>query len=985
MNKLYLPVVLSLFLGISCSDDDAFRIKGVKEPVISLNGKWEICTSSYDEVIRASTGLLKWNEIDVPGEAMMQGIPVKHDQPFLYRTEILIPQDYSNKTVKVRFEGVYSHARVWVNNNFVRDHHGGFTAWECDITPFVKAGEKAVIHVEVTDRADEISFASGYAKHQIGGILRAVSLLALPSSYPENVVITTDLDKDFNDATLTVKGLTVIETENATVKIELFDDKNTRISLTTASSDVKGKEFEITNIVSSPKKWDAEHPDLYRLRISYFDDRNETWSRDYMIGFREIAVEGNWFLVNGKQVKLRGACRHDIHPLLGRLTTPEYDLKDVLLAKEANMNFIRTSHYPPSDKFLEYCDKYGLFVESETAVCFVGSHRTADYLPGSSENDPDFTGRYISQLKEMVDNNRNHPSVIIWSIGNENTFGTNFKLSYDWVKANDTTRPVIYSYPGQVPDSIKVYEVISMHYPGTDGNMEQYGMPIKSFGHDKMPVIFDEWAHVPCYNQETVKEDPNIRDFWGMSLDTMWQKVFEADGGLGGAIWCMIDETFMLPEDLPGYNEWWGKLDKNVIPANFTGHTVGYGEWGFIDTWRRKKPEFWSVKKAYSPIRILRTKDYEFNTQYPLEIPVYNRFDFSNLNEINLKVISDGETFDVPMPDVQPHSKGIIALDQQFLPENGKLRLEFTDNNGSIIDYFELSGRETNTPENNITGMAELKTESNEYLIKCENGLEFHIDRNTGLFTSFENQSGKNSFSGPYINFRVLGEQVNYSSFFISDICTDWKMSQVKAEQTGNNVTYTFNGEYTGKIKADFSVVISADGSITTEYNVAGLPGSFIRESGIRFLCDNMFDTLSWKRDPYWPGYPEDHLSAAEGIVPLFIPANNNYRQEPVKEWSFDKKSFFYNGTSDETENQIINTARSTKENILEYSLKIRSGGSITVHGKGDKSCRIVQSDDRIILMVNDITDYPDIAWGNYSARLTADKIMSGKTVLSLE
>jgi len=209
-------------------------------------------------------------------------------------------------------------------------------------------------------------------------------------------------------------------------------------------------------------------------------------------------------------------------------------------------------------------------------------------------------------------------------------------------------------------------------------------------------------------------------------------------------------------------------------------------------------------------------------------------------------------------------------------------------------------------------------------------------------------------------------------------------MNQFKAEQTGNNVTFTVNGEYTGKIKAEFRVVISADGRFTTEYNVEGLPGSFIREAGIRFLCDNMFDTLSWRRDTYWPGYPEDHLSAAEGIVPLFIPVNNIYRQEPAKDWSFDKKSFFYNGTSDETEAQIVNIARSTKENILEYSLKIRSGGSITVHGKGDKSCRLVQADDTIIFMVNDITDYPDIAWGNYSARLTAEKVFSGKAIISL-
>ena len=103
-----------------------------------------------------------------------------------------------------------------------------------------------------------------------------------------------------------------------------------------------------------------------------------------------------------------------------------------------------------------------------------------------------------------------------------------------------------------------------------------------------MPVLFDEWAHVACYNNFELKEDPNVRNFWGQSLDSMWTCLFEADGGLGGAIWCMLDETFMLPEDLEGFNRWWGILDKRVIPATFMRPTVGYGEWGIMDTWRRK-------------------------------------------------------------------------------------------------------------------------------------------------------------------------------------------------------------------------------------------------------------------------------------------------------------------------------------------------------------------------------------------------------------
>jgi beta-galactosidase len=320
------------------------------------------------------------------------------------------------------------------------------------------------------------------------------------------------------------------------------------------------------------------------------------------IGFREISVKGNNLLVNGRPVKLRGANRHDIHPLLGRVSTPEYALKDVLLAKEANMNFIRTSHYPPAEHFLDLCDEYGLYVEDETAVCFVGTHRSEEYVPHNTESDNRFSAQYLSQVQEMVMNHRDHPSVIIWSIGNENNYGSNFQASYDWIKENDKTRPVIFSYPGLAPDSVKTYDLLSMHYPEQTGDKEQYGISTSGFGFRNMPVLFDEWIHVSCYNNTTLKEDPNVRDFWGIGLDSAWTRTFEADGGLGGAIWGYIDEVFMLPVDLPGFNEWWGMYDNVNIGSEFSGTAVGYGEWGVIDVWRRRKPEFWNVKKAYSPV-----------------------------------------------------------------------------------------------------------------------------------------------------------------------------------------------------------------------------------------------------------------------------------------------------------------------------------------------------------------------------------------------
>jgi beta-galactosidase/beta-glucuronidase len=978
MKNIILSFALTLFIP-SYSGGTDLSVTGVSEPVISLNGKWKICNAGYNEISSARTKAPGWKDIDVPGEPMMQGFPVKHDIPFIYSRDIEIPDDFKDKTVIIRFEGVYSYARVWVDGNFIREHSGGFTAWECDITKFAGPGKRIKLYVEVTDRADEISYASGYAKHQIGGILRSVSLLALPGNHPEKLEITTDFDEKFEDATLTVKGLTVKESENCSVKIELFDPSDSEQAMQNKSAEITGKSFTIGNIIKTPVKWDAEHPFLYRLRISFAEGGKVVWRKDYHIGFREIQVIGNKFLVNGKEVKFRGACRHDIHPLLGRMSTPEYDLKDVQLAKEANMNFIRTSHYPPSEKFLEYCDMYGLFVECETAVCFVGSHRTKDYFPGATENSEEYSGRYLSQLEEMVDNFRNHPSVVMWSIGNENSFGTNFRRSYDWVKSNDLTRPVIFSYPGHVPDSITAYDVVSMHYPGTNGNMVQYDYKIEAFGNRVKPVIFDEWAHVPCYNQQTVSEDPAIRDFWGMSLDTMFQKVYDADGGLGGAIWGMIDETFMLPLDLPGYNEWWGKLDKNVIPANFTGHCIGYGEWGFIDTWRRKKPEFWSVKKAYSPVRILKTSGYETVSGKTIKIPVYNRFDFTNLNELTASLTLGETKISLKLPDIPPHSKGIIQAVIPEIEDKADLQLEFFGQQGELVDLYRFETSEMNSGiTQSVSKTVSLTTVDTEYSVKCEDGTNLVFDRATGLISSFRKGELNHSFRGPYLNFRTMGQTMLSNA----DLVKTWKVISVSAETRDNEVVVTTKGLINRNIKADYSIKVNGDGTFVTEYSFSGLPAGLIREAGIQFMADNIFDTLSWKRDTYWKGYPYESLCGPEGRMPIFTEQNRQYRQEPQKEWIYEKKSFFYNGTGDETSDQLTNIARSTKAGIHEYSLEMKTGGSLSVTANADKSCRIAEENGNTRIIISDIVDYPDIAWGNYSANISLSSL-TGKTVIS--
>lgn len=971
--------LLLVYFNTEAQISEHIYVKDVSNPILDLNGTWQLCLEPSGRFWEIDQENILWNNIQVPGEVMMQGYPIKHDKPFAYKKSFIIPRDFEDKIIKLRFEGVYSYARVWVNGIFIRDHHGGFTAWDCDISKAVSPGANTTLIVEVTDRADEISYASGYAKHQIGGILRNVKLLALPNYYPERISITTDLDSNFQHANLTVSGLiSNLPSENTEISFELFDQNNKAVSLkNTILKLSNAKDFSISNHVQNPLKWDAEHPNLYNLKLSLEVNKEIIWHKNMQIGFREVSIQGNKLLVNGNVVKLRGACRHDIHPLLGRLSTPEYDLMDVLLAKEANMNFIRTSHYPPSENFLSLCDKYGLYVEDETAVCFVGSHRTEEYRPGDSENDPDFSDRYLMQLAEMVDNHRNHPSVIIWSIGNENEFGSNFKKSFDWVKENDRTRPVIFSYPGKVPEGMDSYEILSMHYPDTSGNLNQYGIKTINFGFNKMPVIFDEWAHVACYNNYTVIEDPNIRDFWGRSLDMMWKKSFEADGGLGGAIWGMINETFMLPDSVPGYNEWWGKIDKNVIPAAYAGNTVGYGEWGIVDTWRRKKPEFWNTKKAYSPVKLLQTEVEDYIDGTPVTLPLYNRFDHTNIDELTIRLYYKDEERIIKSPSIKPHTKGLLKIQMYKWDPGVPVIVEFTGPDETMIDKYELNFKSTKTTIDYkpIVGNINVEETRDQLIIICNTDTKILIDKKNGLIQKIIKDADTISLSGPYINLRTKGKAVMYSYHEIMDYGENWNLKKLSYKVESDFVNVKLTGETKNLSAVEFNINIRPDGIMNIHYQIKKIPDEFIREIGIRFELEDDFDSLSWKRDAYWSYYPSDHLSTRMGTVALYTNNVKYYRTSPKKKWNLDTKSFYYEGTEHESPgDKLTYWAKSTKEGVLYYTLIRERSKIMSVLSNGHHSCRIAKNDGNLILFINNVIDYVDLSWGNYQRNVKIKK-----------
>jgi len=975
-------VILVAIILFGCNKPSEFKkieVAGVKNPEISLNGTWKFSMTPPDNFWENSVDFQEWPDIQVPGECQMQGFAIKHDTPYIYKHLIAIPSDFEGKQIQLNFYGVYSYARIWVNGNFVREHFGGFTKWSCDITEYVTPGEKIFLTLEIVDRTDDISYASGYAKHQIGGILRDVELIALPKQNFKKLYFETDLDEDYKNAELKV-FYELKQNIPAKIKIELLDAANNLVQ--TVENDINLPVGKLVVPVINPRKWDAEHPNLYTLRTTLFENGKEILKTTEKIGFREVVVSGNKLLVNGKQVKLRGACRHDIHPTLGRMTTDEYDLLDVQLAKEVNMNFIRTSHYPPSEAFLSYCDEYGIYVEDETAVCFVGSHRTEAYREsGASQNDSAFTARYLSQLEEMVQNHRNHPSVIIWSIGNENYFGSNFVESFKWVKQYDPTRPVIYSYPGQVPDSLKIFDIISMHYPDWQGNLNQYGISTTKFNSEKMPMLFDEWAHVACYNNFEIKDDPNVRNFWGQSLDSMWTYTFDSDGGLGGAIWCMIDETFMLPESLDGFNQWWGILDPNIIPATYMGPDVGYGEWGIIDTWRRKKPEFWGTKKAYSPAKIYTKQIDDFKPGEPLKIEVHNRFDHTNFSELKIVWKYDNKSGELKNHDLEPHQKGELNIPANNWNSNVKLNISFYQNDTFLVDEYNLQiGERIVELPKCETGKLKIEENENQITISGKN-LVLSVNKETGLLENVKVGNEILIKSGPYINLKLPGKRVQYSTIEMQDYAENWNLINFNFKVEDGIAIIQTEGKY-DSISAKFAIKIDENGIFNIDYEVGNTPkGKTIQEAGLKFIVGDNFQKLAWDRQSYFSAYPENHLGRPVGEIDLLNKPEMKYREKPQHDWEMDSKGFYYFGLNDEL--PYNNIVRSLKENIHTYSLKTKAA-KIEVYSHGKQACRFDKIKGENILIVDDLWDYNSLLWGNYMRSIKSDGKIKGQIIFEL-
>ena len=888
------------------------EVNGLKTSVISLNGKWKLKLNPQGNYWDNSSGLDGWEDIMVPSDISVirnkEGIKIGE---YAYKKIISIPADFKGKKIFLRFEGSNGFTRVWVDGHYVTEHRNGFITWNCDITDYVTPGYDAVLTVGINEDADDVS---GFNR---GGLIRDVWLMALPEIHITRLHGETTFDDEYKDATLKVMlGTSCRGKEEAEVELKLIspagEEMEMDIPVVTFDGLCPEKEIEIK--VESPLKWDAEHPWLYTLeaRLKVKGEVVEKVQR--RIGFRQIKITGNQMYINGQEVKLRGVCRHEISPLNGRALTRELTERDVKLFKEANINYIRTSHYPPSEYFLDLCDQYGIYVEDEIALAFIS--RTLKYTPQS----PAHAERYLEFMSEFIERDRSHPSVVIWSLANESFYGPNFALINDYAHAEDPTRPTKFSYPMTMQEEDKPVDIWSIHYSNYYADLAKKHDNVSlgySPGYDR-PVLHDEYAHVACYNRDEHKRDPAVRSFWGESIKRFWDNIWNTKGALGGAIWAGIDE----------------------VNIHSGGETVL--EWGIIDIWRRPKPEYWMVKKAYSPVRIEK-EEYENPGKDVLRVEVENRFNHTNLKEIRIEWRVGEKEGVIEGFDLEPRCKGIFEIPVSEWKEGDIVNLKFIDGTGMPVDEYnlEVGGKARSLPE--AKGPAPDIVENGEEIRIVGKEYEVVFSKEDGLVKWGKYKGDVLIKGGPCMNMTGLK-------------LPEWRLERISTEKGQNEAVVKIKGSYGDVLYVTFNVGIDGEGLITTGYTIdkitrpmprtvkirVGVDCGGLDELGVYYILDGRLDTLEWERKGLWSAYPEDHISRNRGKC-----RKNNggldpsLGEEPKIPWSQDEKNYALYGRYD-IGLRGTNDFRSMKHNI--YSAAVYAEGrewAVRAESDGSHSVRL--------------------------------------------
>ena len=623
---------------------------------IPVPGTWE--TNGYGTPIYVSAGFPF--RIDPP---RVTSEPQEHFTTFTernpvgaYRHEINVPDDWHGRRVFIHFGGVQSAFYVWVNGVRVGYSQDSMSPAEFEITEYVAPG-KNLLAVEVYTYSDG-SYLEDQDAWRLSGIFRSVVLYSTGSVRISDFAIRTELDDEYRDAELQIKpeldALAESDTSGWTVRAQLYDDSGAEVDHDDLTADVTSilnrdrvwsimhertpqrgpaKFAWMASKIVEPAKWSAETPNLYTLVLTLLDaDGSTVEAVATRVGFREIEIRDGRLLVNGAPVRLRGANRHEIDPADGKAVGYERMVEDITLMKQANINAVRTAHYPSDPRWYELCDRYGMYVMNEANVETHG-------VRGELANDPSWHAAFLDRAVQLVERDKNHPSVVLWSLGNESGYGPNIAAMSGWIRDFDPTRPIHYEGAQGTPRDPLTVDVVSRFYTRTMGEYLNPGVRADS-GEERAENA--RWERLlgkttipgetrPILASEYVHAMGNAVG----NLDEYWQEIYSHPQMLGGFIWEWVDQgLYQLTDNGEHFIASGGDFGDE---PNHGGFVIN----GIVTADRQPYPKYWEVKKVYQPALFEALDLVPGNVR----LRITNRHHHVNLSKFDVtwQVLSGGE------------------------------------------------------------------------------------------------------------------------------------------------------------------------------------------------------------------------------------------------------------------------------------------------------------------------------------------------------
>jgi len=929
----------------------AHRMRGIERTEIRLDGTWRIHPSRPEDLATDESESPGWSDFRVPGQWTQQGFDIPRDATVGVAKTFQVPSAWAGQRVFLRFEAIHGGATYWLNGTRLGSSENLFTPVEFDITDAVKPGEtnRLAIAMKVDTPSELASFSSNYAFHNLGGIDRSVRIFALPPIHLKSLHCETPVDSETGDASLALRLLvdnTTLEAANGmSVRVAVKGLGDWRIPLESVrpGETVVARDFPM----ASPKTWNAEKPCLYTLCVTLFEKGRAMESVERRIGFRTVAVKDGQLLINGRPVKLAGANRHEIDPLTGRAATAAHAETDARLFRDANFNYVRTSHYPPAPEFLDACDRLGLYVECEAPFCWARG--------GHGEDDPAMAKRFVEVTAAMIECCRGHPSIILWSIANESGNGPdgedrlprNFAETLALCHREDPSRPVLFN--NEWARDGGAGDAAVLHYPSWPP--EAYSF-VKD---DPRPILLDECFPPQTFTfAETLRRNPGLDiDSWSGGQNgpsSFWSHVYESRNVIGLAIWAGIDEEFFLPG----------------------GKTVGYGPWGFFDVWRRPKSLAWDAKCLFSPVFIPVREAEATGDGNVVHIPVENRFAFTGLSELRtdwqLGKRKGRCKIDAP-PGGKTHID--IALPRNT-PGGSLLVLRFTDRSGHLIAAHGITighGNPRMKPEPPRSGPPKWRDDGTTITVSSH-GFDFSLDKATGkiesntvmlrnfpaLFvTRFEERNVFDPGGLPYAEFPDE---------------TTRTVKRVAAEERDNALLLRVETSYTG-FDGSVEMLLDAEGAcrFLYDYHYSGETMT-AGEIGLRLAMPPACRTIQWRRHTEWDVYPEDHIGRSEGIATTGEPVRAFTPSAPALPWHLDANEF---GSRD---------FRSTKYHVYEAELRTTDMMGLRIESDGTADVRACVAPDATWLHLLQSKCAPECQlpwpWGPPPRKLTPNDRLSG-------